>query len=90
MTGPVLGITGAAAIGAEQRQQKQGKKAGPAADKGKDSEVGAEPGPTELPTTPPDPLIEALDRLRTTDGERSAEGDVLRLLRGRKTYQDGG
>ncbi len=35
-----------------------------------------------------DPLILALDRLRTTDGPRTADIALLRMWRGLKAYQD--
>ncbi|HYE06466.1 MAG TPA: hypothetical protein VEL07_13205 [Planctomycetota bacterium] len=35
-----------------------------------------------------DPLILALDRLRTTDGQRTADIALLRMWRGLKAYQD--
>lgn len=84
IAGPVTGVTGVGAVGAEDRRRRQQKDA-----KGPSDEPGPEGDPApgvEHPPVPPDPLIEALDRLRTTD-ERSAEGEVLRLLRGRKLYE---
>lgn len=85
IAGPVTGITGVGAVGAEERRRRQ-KDApkGPPVDPGPE---GDPPTGVEHPPVPPDPLIEALDRLRTTTEERPAEDEVLRLLRGRKLYE---
>jgi len=88
ITGPVLGIPAMGAIGAEQRRQGQ-RRSRPASGQPADSESEGRPE-APPPPAPPDPLIEALDRLRATGAERSAEDAVLRLMRARRLYGDGG
>lgn len=87
-TGPVLGIPAMGAIGSEQRRQEQ-RRQRQASEPSADPVAATSPqGPP--PPAPPDPLIEALDRLRATGEERSAEDAVLRLIRARRLYGDGG
>ena len=93
LTGPVTGIAGLSAIGAQPRRP-DGKRRLPGRD-GPADEAAAEIPPSTLPPTAPpprDPLIEALDRLRATDperDERAADTAVLRLLRAKHLYGEG-
>ncbi len=94
LTGPVSGIANVGAIGAQPRR-REGKRPLADQDRPTDEAPAERPPTTVAPATPPpprDPLIEALDRLRATDPERdvrSADTEVLRLLRAKHLYGDG-
>lgn len=92
---PVSGVTRVGVVTGERKKGRDlhRKLSGPPQDVGPDSDVDA---PVEHPLPPPDPLIEALDRLRATHGESEAaqsgetvapaDAEVLRWLRARKLY----
>jgi hypothetical protein len=88
VAGPVTGITSARALGEERRRrQAKARPEGPPSDPGPDGDPEA---PVDLPHEEPNPLIEALDRLRATGEERHAEDAIVRLLRARRLYHDEG
>jgi hypothetical protein len=54
----------------------------PASDGRSAPAAGADPGPPDIP----DPLVQALDRLRATNQARPVDDEFARLLRGKREY----
>jgi len=85
IAGPIQGVAPVAASGGGARREPgQEQRQRPA-----DGQPGAAKAPTPVDAGPPavpDPLVQALDRLRATNELRPVDAELARLLRGKREY----
>jgi len=90
VAGPIQGVAPVVPYtSGEERRRDPGGHAGHAGrpPAGKDEATPtAAAQPPALPPTMPDPLVQALDRLRATNEIRPVDAELARLLRGKREY----